>query len=112
MPGYILNVANPQSPRLAKGDTFCAFGRVIDFLERAACVGEKQFSRIRDSYPTGKTLEQLEANFFFQILDLTRKGGLSHAQVLRSSSVVLLFSNSHEIPQLPHFHTNSVLLSV
>ena len=33
MPGYILNEANPQSPRLARGDTFCAFGRVIDFLE-------------------------------------------------------------------------------
>ena len=85
-------------------DAFCARRCVLDSLKNTPRIFEKQFSGIRDPYPAGQTLEQFKADFFFQILDLTREGGLSHAQALRCSSIMLFLSDRHKIPQLPQFN--------
>jgi hypothetical protein len=55
--------------------------------------------------PRGReALEQLEANLCFKILNLTRKGRLSHAKTFLCAAVMLFLSDSHKIPQLPQFH--------
>jgi hypothetical protein len=58
------------------------------------------------------TIAKNTVNLFFQILDLTRKGGLRHAQALRCSSVILFLADGYKIPQLPQFHIDSISLSV
>jgi len=49
-------------------------------------------------HSSGKAVEQFETKFFFQILDLTRKSGLRHAQAFGRAPVMLLFPDGHEIP--------------
>jgi hypothetical protein len=62
---------------------------------------EKCLSGGIDFHSARQALEQFEADLFFQILDLTRQGGLGHTQPSGCSPVMLFFSDSHKIAQLP-----------
>ena len=43
-----------------------------------------------------------------QILNLPREGGLSDAQSFGGAAEVFLFSNRHEISQMPQLHTDTL----
>jgi hypothetical protein len=73
---------------------------IIDALKNTTRIVEEQISGINDFHVARKAFEQLETNFMFQILDLTREGGLSYEQSLRCSPVMLFLSDHQEIPQL------------
>ena len=50
----------------------------------------------------------MNAIYTFQILNLPRKGGLSNAQWFNGATEIFLFSNGHEISQMPQLHTDTV----
>ena len=112
MPGYALDETDSQSACLTGSDALRTCGCVIDLLKNAARFFEKKFSGSSDFNAAREALEQFEANLFFQILNLTRKGRLSHAQALLCPSVMLFLSDGHKVPELPQFHTDSISLSV
>ena len=103
MSGYALDETDSQSACLTGSDALRTCRCVIDLLKNAARFFEKKFSGISDFNAAREALEQFEANFFFQILNLTRKGRLSHAQALLCPSVMLFLSDGHKVPELPQF---------
>src|SRR3989442_651296 len=96
MPGYALDETDSQSACLTGSDALRTRGCVIDLLKNAARFFEKKFSGRSDFNAAREALEQFEANVFFQILNLTRKGRLSHAQALLCPSVMLFLSEGHK----------------
>ena len=53
-------------------------------------------------------IEKFEANFFFQILDLSGERRLSHSQSARCTPVMLLLADHDEISQVPQLHIDTL----
>jgi hypothetical protein len=81
-------------------------------LKNAPRILQKTFARRTDPHSTRQAVKEFETNLLFQILNLTRKGRLSHAKPLRGSIVMFLLSNGHEVSQMSQFHFDTVSLLV
>ena len=54
------------------------------------------------------SVEKLEADFSFQILNLSGERRLRHAQPARRAPVMLLLADRYEIPQVSQFHFDTL----
>ena len=78
MPGGVFREAYAQRPRLTAGHPGSARSSLIHLLENAPRIFQEQFAGRAQLHATREALEQFEADFVFQILNLTRKRRLSH----------------------------------
>jgi hypothetical protein len=71
--------------------------RLIHLLKNAPRVIQEQLPRGTYLYAARQAVKQFEAEFLFQILNLEREGGLSHAQPPGRAPVVLLLADRQKI---------------
>src|SRR6185503_12331324 len=108
VPGDAFNEPHSQCSRLAGSYTFGAFSRLIDLLKNPPRILHEAFAGRAYLHSTRHTVKEFETNLLFQILNLARKGGLSHAKSLCGSIVMLLLTNGHEVSQMSQFHFDTV----
>jgi len=69
-------------------------------------------ARRRQQHGAGCSIEQLHAEFLFEIFDLRTQRRLRHAQSLRRAPEVQCLRHRHEIAQMSQFHNNLYLLII
>ena len=83
-------------------------GSVAYLLEDASRILQKQLASWIQLHAAREPVEKLEADFFFQILNLARKRWLGDAQPARRAPVMLLLADRHKISQMPQFHPDTL----
>jgi hypothetical protein len=77
-------------------------------LKDTPCIFQKKLARWIQLHAAWQAIEKLEADLFFQILNLPGQRRLCHAQPARRAPVMLLLPDRHEIAQMPQFHSDTL----
>ena len=112
VPGRVLGEPDAQCSRATASHAACARSGVAYLLKDAPSILQKQLSGWIQLHPARQAFEKLEADFFFQILNLARKRWLGDAQSARRAPVMLLLADRRKISQMPQFHFDTLWLLV
>src|SRR5258707_11451486 len=112
VPWRALRETHPQRPDQSARRTPGADRRLVHFLENPTTVLHEDLPARAQANAPWQAVEPLESDLTFQVLDLTGQCGLGHMQPLRRASVVLVFSDGHEVAQVPQFHIDRLRILV
>jgi len=104
MPGHRRCNADSKGTRLTQGHPFGAALRLLDVVQDASRIVQKQCPRRTQSDTSGQSIEQEEPQLPLQVSDLPGEGRLDDMEPIGRSSEVLLLPNGDEIPQMSEFH--------
>ena len=82
--------------------------RVITAARQVAGVGEKRFLCVGQFEFRIASMKQNDSQLLLQVAQLAAHGGLGNAQTSGSAADVQFFRDSHEVPQVPQFHSTEV----
>jgi hypothetical protein len=85
-----------------------AFRRLVQLLKNSTRLLEKEPARRTDLHAATETIEQLETDLAFEILNLSRERWLRHSQALRGAAEMFLFANRHEVSKMPQFQSDTL----